>query len=502
MAVMSVCAAILRSLLAAVFLISAAAKLADHNGFRSALGDFGIPERLQPLIAPLVPALELLIGLGLLAARSAWPAALAAAGLLIAFTIVIIASLRRGRRPECHCFGQLAAVPVSWGSAVRNGVLTAAAAAILVRGPAGAGPSLVAWLGRIAAPEALALGAVVLIVTLAGLQARLFVHLLRQNGRLLLRLDALERAVEQAGLTAGGTGRRNQAESHQGLPPGTPAPAFQLPRLDGGTAGLAGLLTPGRPLALAFVDPYCGPCAALVPELARWQDELADRVTLALVSSGTVAANQEKLGAHDLRHVLLQDDREVSAAYRALATPSMVLVGPDGRIGSQVMAGRDAIRSLMAALTADEQDEQQAEVEHTRVGQPAPEVRLTDLEGGRVSLAALRGHPVLVLFWNPGCGFCQRMLDDLTSWEASRSPAEPRLVVISAGSAEASRAMRLPGTVALDPGFGTGRAFGASGTPSAVLIDSDGRIASGLAVGARAVLALAAGPDLAIAAGA
>jgi hypothetical protein len=49
--------------------------------------------------------------------------------------------------------------------------------------------------------------------------------------------------------------------------------------------------------------------------------------------------------------------------------------------------------------------------------------------------------------------------------------------------------------VVLDQGFTAGRAFGATGTPSAVLIDAQGRIASPVAVGAAAVLALAAGPE-------
>ena len=97
-----------------------------------------------------------------------------------------------------------------------------------------------------------------------------------------------------------------------------------------------------------------------------------------------------------------------------------------------------------------------------------------------------------MLFWNPACGFCQNMLSDLKAWEARRSDQSPRLLVISAGTVDANRAMGLRSRVALDAAFESGRAFGASGTPSAILVDKDGRIASDLAVGAPAVLALAA----------
>ncbi|MBA2755562.1 MAG: hypothetical protein H0U40_14060 [Chloroflexia bacterium] len=51
--------------------------------------------------------------------------------------------------------------------------------------------------------------------------------------------------------------------------------------------------------------------------------------------------------------------------------------------------------------------------------------------------------------------------------------------------------MGLTSTVVLDQGFATGGSFGVSGTPSAILIDAEGRIASDPAVGAPAVLALA-----------
>lgn len=62
----------------------------------------------------------------------------------------------------------------------------------------------------------------------------------------------------------------------------------------------------------------------------------------------------------------------------------------------------------------------------------------------------------------------------------------------SSGSflAPKSRIARLRSPLGLDEGFQLGRAFGAPGTPSAVLLDADGNVASGVAVGADDVLAL------------
>jgi len=83
------------------------------------------------------------------------------------------------------------------------------------------------------------------------------------------------------------------------------------------------------------------------------------------------------------------------------------------------------------------------------------------------------------------------MLPDLKEWEANRPEGAPQLLVVSAGALKANKEMGLSSTVVLDQEFAVGRAFGASGTPSAVLVDKSGKIASELAVGAPAVLELA-----------
>ena len=83
------------------------------------------------------------------------------------------------------------------------------------------------------------------------------------------------------------------------------------------------------------------------------------------------------------------------------------------------------------------------------------------------------------------------MLGRLKEWEANPPLGAPQLVLISSGTVEANRTMGLRSLILLDEGFTTGHAFGAGGTPSAILIDSKGKIASEVAVGAPGVLALA-----------
>ena len=253
-------------------------------------------------------------------------------------------------------------------------------------------------------------------------------------------------------------------------------------------------------MLLLFVDPGCGPCAALLHEAARWEREHAEAFSLLVVSRGTPKENRKKVaGDHGFRHVLLQEKYEVSERYSTVGTPSAVLVRANGRIGSAVASGTEAIKGLVARTLAPAGETTMRlgrgaseEERGVPVGAAAPPIKLSDLKGRTVELVRFRGHDTLVLFWNPGCGFCQRMLDDLKSWEAAEAVGKPRLLVVSTGTPEANRAMGLRAPLVLDQGFTVGRSFGAGGTPSAVLVDAEGRIASQVAVGAQAVLSIAA----------
>jgi thiol-disulfide isomerase/thioredoxin len=98
--------------------------------------------------------------------------------------------------------------------------------------------------------------------------------------------------------------------------------------------------------------------------------------------------------------------------------------------------------------------------------------------------------PTTVLFWRPSCGFCDRMLPDIKEFEAAPPADAAGLVLISTDSPEDNRAMGLKAPILLDGSFAAGSAFGAAGTPSAVLIDGEGKVASPVAVGAPDVLRL------------
>jgi peroxiredoxin len=324
--------------LAAVFTVAGLAKLVDHAGSRQALIAFGVPAILATPLGVLLPLAELAVGLAMLPARSAYGAALAALALLGAFLIGITINLAYRRRPTCHCFGQLSAHPIGGATLVRTALLAAVAAWFLVWGRSNRGYRLGDVLSGLSVVHSFGLIGGLLVVALLVFEGWLLLHLLRQHGRLLLRIEALEHRLTTSAVRE---------------PPGPSAPA-------------PGLL----------------------------------------------------------------------------------------------------------------------------VGRRAPPLKLPDLNGTLVDLASFRGTDTVLLFWNPACGFCTQMLDALKAMERNRPNAAPALVVVSSGTVDATRTLDLQAPILLDEHFAAGRALGARGTPSAVLVDAGGNVATNVVVGAPDVLAL------------
>jgi peroxiredoxin len=498
-----------RLLLAGVFLVAGLAKLIDRAGSRQAMVDFGLPSPLAVPLGWLLPITELALVVTLLVASTAWWAAVAAVALLALFLAGIAVNLARGRKPACRCFGQLSAGPIGWSTLVRNGVLIVVAGVVVWQGRTDAGLDVPAWLGSLGLGEILSVGAAaVALALLLGMTWLLF-QLWQLIGRLLVRVDELEARIV-AGAETGSQAVAVPAQVQPGLPVGSPAPSFRLDGLHGETLTLDALRASRKPVLLLFSDPECGPCGALMPEVGRWQRDHASALALAVVSRGEVEANRSKASEHGLTTVLLQKTDEVAQAYQAYGTPSAVLIQADGVIGSPVALGADGIRALVLrtvgggsrplpvlppapgngnGVPGNGREPTRPGV--ANVGDPAPALKLPDLNGRPVNLTDFRGSSTLVLFWNPGCGFCQQMLSDLKAWEQEAPKGAPKLLVVSTGTAEANRALGLRSPIVLEPSFNIGSSFGVSGTPSAVLVDARGKITSPVAVGAQAVLALA-----------
>ena len=135
------------------------------------------------------------------------------------------------------------------------------------------------------------------------------------------------------------------------------------------------------------------------------------------------------------------------------------------------------------------------EIEGLPVGSPAPPFSLPSLDGGEVSLRWLLGasRPVLLVFSDRGCSPCQALAPGLARWQRDHAGVVTIAVVERGGGDERRADAHGRANVLIDEGDRVASAYRAAGTPTALLVDADGRISSGLAAGAAAIEALLAG---------
>jgi peroxiredoxin len=129
------------------------------------------------------------------------------------------------------------------------------------------------------------------------------------------------------------------------------------------------------------------------------------------------------------------------------------------------------------------------------VGSPAPAFELPDLNGRRRKLADFRGQNLLLIFFNPRCGFCTRMAPHLAVLPADGTGGAPVPLLVTTGDLEENRTLTaqhgIQAPVLLQEGMEVGSQYHCGRTPMGYRIDRQGKIASELAIGAQALLALA-----------
>ena len=308
-----------RLCLVVVFLLAGFGKLADRPGTRQALADFDVPPRFAGSLLLLLPAAEIVAAVALVFPTTARWGAAGCLALLGLFIVGLTRVLRRGETPDCHCFGQLHSEPSSWATVVRNLVLALPAAYVAGAGP---GPSFNGWVNTTDATD-LWLTAT---ASLAALTTAASVLLWRANRQLRSTDNQPTMTPRQIG---------------------TLAPPFILPSAAGRAVSLNDLLANDRACLLTFVHPGCGPCAALLPELARWHDTITERLAIALVTDAEAKDAHELAPEHVLADVLIDRQSTIMQAYGATATPSAVLIASDGTVRSTLAAGPIAIESLI-----------------------------------------------------------------------------------------------------------------------------------------------------------
>lgn len=301
-------------------------------------------------------------------------------------------------------------------------------------------------------------------------------QLLRQNGRMLLRLEALEQRLDEFQL--------GELDEPAGLPLDSLAPDFELPDLAGEPRTLAQFRR--EPLLLIFFNPGCGFCRDMMPKLTSFLSEgralrvpdslrvqenqglvelgppIAERPFVLILTTGDAEKNRQFFAEHRIGcPVLLQNDGEVATAYQASGTPSGYLVSAEGKMASALAIGADALLVLAAKSRSRRREEahsfdsqpskRNSQPDHQslvtsvatsrfgnrslarskikrdglKAGAPAPDFRLPRLDGrGELSLSGLRGKRLLLVFSDPHCGPCNALASELQTFHREQTERE------------------------------------------------------------------------------
>jgi peroxiredoxin len=172
------------------------------------------------------------------------------------------------------------------------------------------------------------------------------------------------------------------------------------------------------------------------------------------------------------------------------------LARQNGRILLRLEAIDERLSPREVLRKTDRPQKRHREAVGLPVGTPAPDFELPDLTGVRHKLSDYHGKELLVVFFNPKCGFCTKMAADLAGLPAARGDGGAVPIVVTTGDAEENRKLveqyGIRCLVLMQEQMEIASQFRAQGTPMGYRIDGAGRVASELAVGAEPLLRLAA----------
>lgn len=291
-----------------IFLLSGVGKFWDLAGTRQALSDFGVPDAWTSWGTRALPAVEILVGLGLFFDLTHRPASAGAALLSLTFSLAIANLLRQGRTPPCHCFGAIQSAPVGKTTLLRAlALFTLSLICSVFRGPS-------------LTPDRtshLLMGTVALLLVSAGSNAVLWQ---RSQSR---------------------TRQRGRLEVGQRLP--------AIPLLGGGF--LSEKLSQDKKNVVVFTSAGCSTCRPVNDGFSRWQTTFSQELNLLKISGVKPDSGPTRA---EVQSFLINRDH---LGKIFAGTPSAFWVDEKGTILSPHVFGLEQIEALLKVVTAPERKE-------------------------------------------------------------------------------------------------------------------------------------------------
>lgn len=125
-----------------------------------------------------------------------------------------------------------------------------------------------------------------------------------------------------------------------------------------------------------------------------------------------------------------------------------------------------------------------ANAQEIKTGTSAPEIDLPRLQGGKIKLSTLRGHPVVVTFWGTWCPPCREEFPELVAAHRKYRENGLEVLAVNQGDQELStkhvqafvKEYSVEFTVVIDPRGKSRRSYRLIALPTTVFIDAAGII--------------------------
>jgi len=293
-------------------------------------------------------------------------------------------------------------------------------------------------------------------------------------------------AASEAGADrAAGPGREHD---HPHPPQKRPLPSFSGTTLDGRTVSARDLL--GRRLLLFIFNPEApeaGPAAEAVVSI---QDLRAAEnfEILGIATAADREAIEAFVASRGIRFPVIDDSSGRVATRLVRAPVALFGVDAEGNLSFALAApsaSAEEARESLAALLRERLRLPEPREAAAGVHPPAPDFTGPRLDGGEpFHLGALRGRPVVLIFFLHTCPHCHEALETLKS-ELPAIPEERRPALVGVSVQDKPYAVRAAlesagldfFPVVMDPDGSIRRAFGVfGGVPDIFLIDAEGRI--------------------------
>ncbi len=143
-------------------------------------------------------------------------------------------------------------------------------------------------------------------------------------------------------------------------PAGETAPDFAVPTVDGGVWRLSDHR--GHVSVVDLMGVSCAPCRSQAARLAKLAADAPADVAIVSVDVGAAFPGWGAEDADDLRRfredfgvtwpLAADADGNVTARYRAIILPTLVVVRPDGVVHARLLGDRESVDELRAAVDA------------------------------------------------------------------------------------------------------------------------------------------------------